>query len=559
MSIDDLTLKYYAEHAIEVAERYNNVDSGLSDYVRRTLRSGARILDVGAGSGRDMHYLLKAGYEVYGVEPCNELRALALATYPELKGRLEIGALPDIGQPYGGKYDAIVCSAVLMHVKKQEVFSSAYAIRENLKDNGRLLISIPRRRAGIDDNNRDQNGRLFNSIRPEYLELLFERLGFVVIDKWDSADALQRMGYSWCTILFQLSNAGLLRPLDQIEGVLSRDKKTATYKLALFRALSEIAITEYNRVSWLPNGQVAIPLEAVTEKWLYYYWPLIESAQFIPQIRGENAACKKPLSFRRPMTELVGKYRMQGGITQFVLDYRSRALQSHVMPGLHTTLKNIANTIIKGPVKYAGGALETGRLFSYDSKTKNIIVDSKIWREFSLLGYWIRDAVILRWAELTSEIAGKEIKVSELIDLLLVSPFSERDVNEARSTYVKLDDVECIWTGKKISGSFDVDHVIPYTLWHNNDLWNLMPVLPRINNMKRDKLPSRPLLMRRKNCFIKYWETMCLARPVRFEMEVCRFVGSTSMPSNWKNDVFNSVIEAVEITAAQKGCERWEP
>ncbi|NPV04492.1 MAG: hypothetical protein HPY67_07155 [Syntrophaceae bacterium] len=391
------------------------------------------------------------------------------------------------------------------------------------------------------------------------MELLFERLGFVVIDKWDSEDALQRKGISWCTILFQLNNSGILKPLDQIEGVLSRDKKTATYKLALFRALSEIAITEYNRIYWLPNGQVAIPLDAVTEKWLYYYWPLIESAEFIPQIRGENPKCKKPLSFRRPMTELVDKYRLRGGMTQFVLDYRSRALPHHVMPDLHATLRNIANTIIKGPVKYAGGALETGRLFSYDSETKNIIVDSKIWREFSLLGYWIRDAVILRWAELTSEIAGKEIKVSELIDLLLRRPFSERDVNEARSTYVKLDDVECTWSGKKISGSFDVDHVIPYSLWHNNDLWNLMPVLPRINNMKRDKLPSRPLLMKRKECLIKYWETMYQARPVRFEIEVCRFIGSNSMPANWKNNVFAGVIEAVEITAAQKGCERWEP
>ncbi|NPV04487.1 MAG: class I SAM-dependent methyltransferase [Syntrophaceae bacterium] len=143
MSIDDLTLKYYSQNAAKVAERYNNVDSGLPAYFRRTLQIGARILDIGAGSGRDMYYLLKSGFDVYGVEPCYELRALALATYPDLEGRLETGSLPDIGRPYGGNYDAIVCSAVLMHVQKAEIFSSAYAIRENLKDKGRLLISLP--------------------------------------------------------------------------------------------------------------------------------------------------------------------------------------------------------------------------------------------------------------------------------------------------------------------------------------------------------------------------------------------------------------------------------
>ena len=43
MSIDDLTLKYYAEHAIKVAERYNNVDSGLSDYVRAEFLKGRNM------------------------------------------------------------------------------------------------------------------------------------------------------------------------------------------------------------------------------------------------------------------------------------------------------------------------------------------------------------------------------------------------------------------------------------------------------------------------------------------------------------------------------------
>ncbi|MFO1489432.1 MAG: hypothetical protein U1F77_05495 [Kiritimatiellia bacterium] len=48
-------------------------------------------------------------------------------------------------------------------------------------------------------------------------------------------------------MLFEKLAANADRPLDQVESVLNRDKKDATYKLALFRALAEIAQTQYNR------------------------------------------------------------------------------------------------------------------------------------------------------------------------------------------------------------------------------------------------------------------------------------------------------------------------
>ncbi|MBZ5499769.1 MAG: hypothetical protein LAP85_25500 [Acidobacteriia bacterium] len=77
---------------------------------------------------------------------------------------------------------------------------------------------------------RDDRGRLFTPLVPEALELLFERLGFQRIGKWEIPD--RRPGYSWTTLLFDLRSDQQLRPIDQIEGVLNRDRKVATYKLA---------------------------------------------------------------------------------------------------------------------------------------------------------------------------------------------------------------------------------------------------------------------------------------------------------------------------------------
>ena len=60
--------------------------------------------------------------------------------------------------------------------------------------NGRLLLSIPKDRPGIDSSGRDERGRLFTPLVPEALQLLFERLGFQRIGKWENSDSLGRPG-----------------------------------------------------------------------------------------------------------------------------------------------------------------------------------------------------------------------------------------------------------------------------------------------------------------------------------------------------------------------------
>lgn len=505
--------------------------------------------------GRESAYLLNQGYDAYGVDASPEMIECARDKYPELEGRIDKCILPDLGKPFNTEFDGVLCCAVLMHLPKEELFDAAFAIKNILRDNGSLLISLPDDRPDIDEHFRDDKGRLFNSVRPEYLQLLFERLGFSVTGRWKTDDTF-RPGYSWFTIAFVLKHSGILRPIDQVESVLSRDRKTATYKLALIRALSEIAITEYKSARWLSNGMVGIPLSTVAERWLCYYWPIFESGTFIPQIRGEGVECNKPVAFRASFMQLIEDYKRKGGLAQFVIDHRSKKLNERSVGLANTVLQKIGITIVKGPVTYAGGSLD-GRLFQYNSATKEILVNSELWIELSLTGYWIRDAVLLRWAELTAEIARREIKPSDVIDLLLTLPAEERDVVDARLVYSSMSSKKCAWTGNVLKTDFDVDHIIPFTLWHNNDLWNLVPVLPSVNNKKRDKLPSRGLLMDRKDCLFYYWEVLRKKHFIRFDNEATRIIGITKLPSNWHDLLFNSVSEAIEITAIQKGCERW--
>jgi len=403
----------------------------------------------------------------------------------------------------------------------------------------------------------------------EYYTLLFERLGFKLIGYYEEGDGLGRAGVKWGVGVYHLDVSSGSRSLDKIESILNRDKKTATYKLALFRALTDIASGEYNNVKWYGDGTVGVPLRSIAERWLFYYWPIFESQLFIPQINGEKDGCSMPVKFRKSLTGLIEIYRPAGGIGSFNSQYENNELndKDNVVEKL---LREIEDTIVKGPVYYSGGSLDEGKVFSYNRNDKTVVIPSDIWRELSLMWHWIGDALILRWGELTSRMSGGNIPVSKVIDLLLDKTDPVRDTNVSRALFTGDTALECVWSGKAIHKGFDIDHVIPYTLWHNNDLWNLLPADPKVNNSKRDLLPSRNLMIKRKDVIKGYWDRIALAdlstvtglaavKAVdwRFKNEYRRFTGKC-FGNDWHETLFAAVVEAVEFTAIQRGVGRWE-
>jgi SAM-dependent methyltransferase len=192
--MDERTHRYYDEHAAEIVGRYSAVDDLVHRHIDLAFEPGARILDVGAGSGRDLSHLLASGRDAYGVEPSDSLRHFVLEKYPELVGRLERGQIPDLGRPFGGQFDGVLCSAVLMHLPREMLFDAALALRSVLKPSGRLLLSVPAERPGLNSENRDSHGRLFTPLDPDYLTLLFERLGFALVTRWLSEDVMGCQG-----------------------------------------------------------------------------------------------------------------------------------------------------------------------------------------------------------------------------------------------------------------------------------------------------------------------------------------------------------------------------
>ena len=130
--MDLRTVQYYEDHADDVFAQYSSDRSGIEKYFALAFPPGAEILDIGAGSGRDMDALIREEYEAYGVEPSRRLRELASDNFPRLSGRIYSGALPDLAAEIDRKFDGVLCSAVFQHIPRELQFDAAFDIRNLL-------------------------------------------------------------------------------------------------------------------------------------------------------------------------------------------------------------------------------------------------------------------------------------------------------------------------------------------------------------------------------------------------------------------------------------------
>jgi SAM-dependent methyltransferase len=581
--LDRQTIEYYDRNAESVVRRYEGVPGGISDFFRFVFLPGDSVLEIGSGSGRDAARLMGLGVHVHAVEPSAELRHRAAVLHPELSGRVFAGELPsNLPLQVAGPYDGVVLSAVIMHIPDSELFDAALAIRERLRDGGKLLLSTTLERGDTPpDSDRDKSGRLMILRSPSQVRLLFERLGFILKSEWTSADAAGRSDVLWVTMHFQYSHC-TARPIDRIESILNADKKVATYKLALIRALCDMALTAHARARWEPDGRVSISITDLAERWILYYWPLVDSREFIPQINGESTG-GKPIAFRSALSELTEHFSRQGRLNGFAKVKADQLLSMEEQRLYGQVLRIVSNTIVKGPVKYAGGARGVQE-FEFDAAGRRVLVDGAVWEELTLMGHWIRDAVILRWADMTWRLSAGVLPRGKILDRLVLTSDPARFDESVRQFYAGLQPMlECVWSGRKLVGDFDVDHAIPFALWQDSSLWNLFPAAKIVNNQKRDGLPSREIVRRRSESIIENWRSLSRAFPSRFvhaaaalsgsavtvrnkegyghavDMTGDATAGTMELAPGWEIPLLSSFVEAIEYTAAMRGAARWEP
>jgi len=165
----------------------------------------------------------------------------------------------------------------------------------------------------------------------------------------------------------------------------------------------------------------------------------------------------------------------------------------------------------------------------------------------------------VRWAALTQQIAHRQdLNAGDVLPLLLAKPEATRSAQLARIAYQEAGVSSCTWSRRPLKSTFAVDHAIPFALWGNNDLWNLVPADPRVNLSKSDKLPATELLKESKSRIVASWDVLRARLPETFDRQAQALVGeSLAKTGAWPEKLFSRFCEAVEFTALQRGVERW--
>jgi len=220
------------------------------------------------------------------------------------------------------------------------------------------------------------------------------------------------------------------------------------------------------------------------------------------------------------------------------------------------TIKKINNTIEKGPIEYT-----SGNTFDYDRNDKTVVMEGALWREMVLLGHWIEDSLILKWANLINSFSKStaDFPVNQALDIMLKKPEMERRMGPARKTYTAQENLYCVWSNKPVpKKNLAIDHAIPFSIRHDNSLWNLLPADSKVNLSKRDMLPEESLINRQKDAIIHNWQLLYSSQKDLFVSETSRFLGVPELPAKtWEIDLFNHFFETIEYTAHRRGVERW--
>lgn len=310
--------------------------------------------------------------------------------------------------------------------------------------------------------------------------------------------------------------------------ILRHDRKITTYKIALVRAINDVALAYPNLGA--KGLRIAIPLRALAEFWIPYYWPFASTDRVI--LQGQRRRRKgtdsytQDIAFRDELVALREEWaKCLGGIEPLPSDgyvlmeemripRRQRLYPTTLRRAYDRTVKSIIRRI-RLPIRYAGEGQWT--VFARPTRYKRIrshvrpipgthredlcvLIDSGLWQMFRDLSLWIEALCIHQWALITPDFNSdvpNDVTRGETYQLLTDRPDNRRPLtwerNQIDILMMEGETFHCPWTEKCISQgiSYDIDHLFPFSVYPINELWNLVPTDRQFNqHTKRDRVPS---------------------------------------------------------------------
>ncbi|MEI8625911.1 class I SAM-dependent methyltransferase [Pseudoalteromonas sp. B137] len=571
-----MSKNFYNKNASSLAKQYlsksfEEVHKSWAGLLPSIIKNNnARILDLGAGSGRDVKYLADLSQithqennniQIIAVEPAAELLKLGQKTASSSKVKWLNDCLPALHTvtKLEVSFDLILLSAVWMHIAPSERTRAVRKLANILKPGGKIVVFL---RHGQTEE--DFTKRKMHTVCADELKKLASDAGlFCKLETPKEPDKLGRNDVTWQTIVLQLPDDGT-GAFPFIRHVAINDGKSATHKLALLRVLLRIADGHpgavIRRESSPFGDRVILPAGLVALYWCHQYKNLIDQHKLFQTPRGKtNMGFMKvdgwgKLTHRTASDYRIGNLFTGDDATALYKTISASVQNIKAMPCKYITLPNSNKTVFEVSNKTVRAkdsifldlpTLEQWGEFSLPEST---------WLAFNRYACWIEPVLISEWVKTMANYEGNKLFKNPDNHHHLYRALNwlepKRTTAEVRNRVEELKkehDMQCVWSAKTLPKSYDIDHSLPFARWPNNDLWNLLPTDSAINNQKSDKLPTESKLLNAKCRITGWWKEAWLntdntSQQNRFFAEANIALPGLDSTNNSADDLFEALI-----------------
>ncbi len=585
-----LAPQFYNENAAELANQYlsktfEQVHKSWAHFLPAIINNpDARILDLGAGAGRDVKFLAEQAQEkheqannthIYAVEPATDLANIGKQITKHISQKVKITWLEDSLPALNTvtkqevSFDLILLSAVWMHIPPSERARSIRKLANLLKPGGKLVISL-RHGQTADDY---QTRKMFDVCADELKQLATEVGLFTKLETPKETDELGRNHIHWQTVVLQLPDDGT-GAFPFIRHVAINDGKSATHKLALLRVLLRIADGHPGAVlrrEPSPFGdRVILPAGLVALYWCHQYKDLIDSHKlFQTPNKNPNMGFMKPDGWHKLIHRTASDYR----IGNLFVGEDAKALYKTLTAAV-SNIKNMPCKYITYPNQETNSSQPVFEVASNTVRAKDsIFLDLQTleqWGEFSLpestwltfnrYACWIEPVLVNEWVKTMASYSGNSQYASpenhHHLNQALNWLEPVRTTTEVRKRFEQVkhkspEIAQCVWSAKSLNDKYDIDHSMPFARWPNNDLWNLLPTDSVINNQKSDRLPSEYKLKQSKERIQHWWQEAWLTAEENNENIVTNKNEVKDMSAGYviSKQLFTAPVEVKKTTA----------
>jgi SAM-dependent methyltransferase len=191
----------YAEEARELLKRYESIS--FADTHRTVMhlipKEPCRVLDIGAGTGRDAAGFAAMGHRVVAAEPTEEMRCGAMALHPSPLIEWLDDSLPDLAslRARDEQFDVVMLTAVWMHLDEQQRRQGIPNVAALVRSGGVMIMTL--RHGPVPP------GRRMFEVSAEETISLAAPLGLGCVLNRPAESSLRQPGVSWTRLAFRKS------------------------------------------------------------------------------------------------------------------------------------------------------------------------------------------------------------------------------------------------------------------------------------------------------------------------------------------------------------------